>query len=138
MDQSNASGLPRMHGCRRRLSTAARQTATALLVVMMLPAVAAMGQDTLRCRGRLVKIGDTAQQVRKCCGGPDDIHTEERDPNTWIARYDYDPYGRPRLPYLTRGPIHVENWTYDFGPNRLPYFLRFENGRLVGIASGHR
>lgn len=108
------------------------------LFLAMLPASVVMAQDSLRCRGRLIEIGDKAAEVRELCGAPAAIDSEERYPDTWISRYAYDPYGRPRLPYLIEGPIHDERWTYDFGTNRLPYYLHFENGRLVGIESGRR
>lgn len=108
-----------------------------LLSTSLIPQ-AAMARDSLRCQSRLVEIGDTPQEVRELCGAPEDVYTEERYRDAWISRYEYDAYGRPRLPYLVRGPIHYERWTYDFGTNRLPYYLHFENGRLVRIESGSR
>jgi hypothetical protein len=109
----------------------------AILIVGGLPP-AVWSRDSLRCGNRLVEAGDTPQEVWELCGTPVDIHTEERFPDTWISKFEYDVYGRPRLPYLVQGPIHYERWTYDFGANRLPYYLYFENGRLVRIESGRR
>jgi hypothetical protein len=110
----------------------------ALLLSLVFPTTNAGARDSLRCRGRLVQIGDTPDEVRTLCGPPDDIASEERYPDAWISKYDYDPYGRPRLPYLIEGPIHYEWWTYDFGSNRLPYDLLFENAKLIRIESGRR
>ena len=108
------------------------------LLTMLLLATGSLARDSLRCQSRLAEVGDTSQEVRELCGAPADIYTEERYPDAWISRYEYDPYGRPRLPDLVKGPILYERWTYDFGTNRLPYYLHFENGRLVRIESGRR
>jgi hypothetical protein len=32
--------------------------------------------------------------------------------------------------------VPVEEWTYDFGPQRFIQFLTFEDGRLVRVQSG--
>lgn len=120
------------------MASALRLTAVVVLVSTLLVPQAAAAQDSLRCQGRLIEIGDSPDDVRELCGPPTDIHSEDRYPDAWISKYEYNPYGRPRLPYLTQGPIHSEKWTYDFGINRLPYYLHFENGRLVWIESGNR
>ena len=118
--------------------SALQRMAIVLLILGTLPPATATARDSLRCGSRLVEVGDTPQEVRELCGAPAHIYTEERYPDAWISRYEYDPYGRPRLPYLVQGPVHYERWTYDFGTNRLPYYLHFENGRLDRIESGSR
>jgi hypothetical protein len=123
-----------IHHC----SFAVLRLATAILLLLSLSITGATAGDSLRCRGRLVEIGDTPDEVRELCGPPDKISSEERYPDTWVSKYGYDQYGRPLLPYLIEGPIHYERWTYDFGTNRLPYELYFENARLIRIESGRR
>lgn len=123
-----------IHHC----SFAVLRLATAILLLLSLSLAGATAGDSLRCRGRLVEIGDTPDEVRELCGPPGDISSEERYPDTWVSKYDYDQYGRPRLPYLIEGPIDYERWTYDFGTNRLSYDLYFENARLIRIESGRR
>jgi hypothetical protein len=130
--------LPLVPGSCRFIEVTHWPAAVVLIVFLMLTPAVAAARDSLRCQGRLVEIGDTPDEVRALCGPPDKISSEERYPDTWISRYDYDQYGRPRLPYLTEGPIHYEKWTYDFGSNRLPYYLHFENGKLTRIESGRR
>jgi len=127
-----------MDGYRRLMSAAHCLMAVVVLGSALLVPQAARAQNSLRCQGRLIEIGDRPEEVRDLCGAPVDVHSEERYPDAWISKYDYDSYGRPRLPYLIEGPIHYEKWTYDFGTNRLPYYLYFENGRLIRIESGRR
>lgn len=124
--------------CHRLFRVTIQMARITLFILPVLMAAHADAQDSLRCRNRLVEIGDPSQEVRKLCGAPDKVYREERFPEAWISRYEYDPYGRPRLPYLTDGPIHYERWTYHFGSNRLPYRLYFENGYLVRIESGRK
>ena len=127
-----------MYKHRRLTSSGLCLTAMVVLMSTLLVPRAAMTQDSLRCQGRLIEFGDSPEKVRKLCGAPTDVYPEERYSDAWISRYEYDPYGRPRLPSLTKGPIQYEKWTYDFGTNRLPYYLHFENGRLMRIESGNR
>lgn len=138
MVNQNADTIPPLCRCRRLLRVTIQMARITLFILPVLMAAHADAQDSLRCRNRLVEIGDPSQEVRKLCGAPDNVHMEERFPDAWISKYEYDPYGRPRLPYLIDGPIHYERWTYHFGSNRLPYRLYFENGFLVRIESGSK
>ena len=84
------------------------------------------------------KIKIPAKKVVKKCGEPDHVETREVYPDTWISKqYDYQD-DRFKAPYLLRGPILQELWTYRFGPNRLPYYLHFQNGRLTHLETGRR
>ena len=112
--------------------------AAGIMVFWERPYSDAVAGDSLRCHGRLVEIGDTTEEVRSICGEPEDIRREKLHPDSWISKYDYDSYGNPRLPYLIKGPVNLERWTYDFGSNRLPYYLDFENGRLIHFETGIR
>jgi len=90
-----------------------------LTALTALPRVA--GADTLRCDGRLVDSGDLAIEVIDACGEPDLVDRWEADPH----------HHHHFLP-------DVEEWTYNFGPGRLLYILRFRGGRLVTIdTAGH-
>ena len=107
---------------------------TALLVVSSQDV---MGRS-LRCAGKLVMIGDYQADVSYKCGEPDHVETYGLYPDTWIAdRYDYHD-DRYKAPYLLKGPLVREVWTYQFGPNRLPYYLHFQNGRLRRLETGRR
>lgn len=121
-----------------RVSASHWYTATVLLLLLMLSTPGNAARDSLRCQGRLVEIGDTPEEVQDTCGPPQHSQREEIHPDTWISRYyDYE-HERYRAPYLIKGPIRREIWTYDFGSNRLPYYLHFENDRLIRIEIGRR
>lgn len=74
------------------------------------------------CGNELVSEGDTSAEVFLKCGEPlwRDKHIEET--------VDIIPGGATRKVYIV-----VEEWLYNFGPSKWMYYLRFENGRLVGI-----
>jgi hypothetical protein len=92
--------------------------------------------EGLSCKDRIVNIGDGQYRVRSLCGPPDDIqqHIEQR------------PVRRPiRIPCGARwcttyiediADVPVEEWTYDFGPQRFLQYLTFETGRLVRVRAG--
>ena len=103
--------------------------------LMIVFSAEAMGRS-LRCDGRLVKIGDFQHEVVAKCGDPQHVQTYEDFPNEWVSkRYD-DDEERFKAPYLLRSPIKREMWTYQRGPNHLPYYLYFHKGRLTRIKIG--
>jgi hypothetical protein len=94
--------------------------------------------DTMRCNGRLVVIGDAASEVMDTCGEPDEIERREENHRSFISQiYDYE-LKRYILPKLIKGPILMEQWTYNFGSNRLIRHLHFENGKLIKIETGEK
>jgi hypothetical protein len=96
------------------------------------------GDDTLRCRGRLAVIGDSASDVLNKCGEPDEVEQWKENNHSYISQiYDYE-LERYILPKLIKGPILVEQWTYNFGSNRLIRYLHFENGKLIKIETGDK
>ncbi len=102
------------------------------LILMITLSAEARGRS-LRCDGRLVMIGDFEHEVVAKCGDPQKIETYADLPDEWVSRqYDYDEE-RFKAPYLLRSPINREVWTYQQGPNRLPYYLYFDKGRLTRI-----
>lgn len=82
-------------------------------VVFSAPAAA----DTMRCGDRLVHVEDTVGEVLAACGEP-----------AW------------RVERIASKPDFVieqeQDWTYDFGPNRLLQTLVFRRGRLAAIEAG--
>lgn len=81
----------------------------------------------LRCNGRLVHTGDHQIEVLAKCGEP-----------LWRERWEDDVYERRFFDTLERRTQVMEEWIYDFGPNRLLHLLRFRNGRLIEITTGDR
>ena len=106
--------------------------------VALLMCAGASAGETLRCGSRLVSIGDGMSTVKNACGEPDRIEIREEAENAWVQRH-YDPKeGRYQAPRLIKGPIRVEVWIYDPGPQRLVRRLRFENEELVRIDTESR
>jgi hypothetical protein len=96
------------------------------------------GNRSLRCAGELVNIGDFQHEVVAKCGDPQSVENFEDYPGEWVAKYYEDDQGRPKAPYLLKSPINREIWTYQLGPNHLPYDLYFYKGRLTRIEVGRR
>lgn len=72
--------------------------------------------DTMRCGSRVVSVEAHAAEVLSACGTPD----------------FRDVFSHP----AAHGPgvlADIEQWTYNFGPNKLLHVLRLRNGRLVRI-----
>ena len=109
----------------------------AALIGLLCHDVMAAGRS-MRCASRLVKVGDFQSEVIARCGDPQYVETFEDHPGKWVSKYAEDAYGRFKAPYLLKSPINKEIWTYQFGPNRLPYYLYFYKGRLTRIESGRR
>jgi hypothetical protein len=93
----------------------------------------AASAESMRCKDRLVSIGQRAYDVSSLCGPPDDVqqHVERR----FVRR-------RVRVPCSQYGwcdtaiEVPVEVWTYDFGPQRLLQYVTLEQGVVVRIESG--
>lgn len=100
-----------------------------MMLLIFLVSVATLPAHALRCGNALVAEGDHKTEVLRKCGDPInvDIRFERRnvvDPHHGSHRPDYD-----RV-YPT---AEVEEWTYNFGPQRFMQLLRFENGILKEI-----
>ncbi len=73
----------------------------------------------LRCDEGIVDQGDRTFDVLRQCGEPDFV-------DRWFEGLAFAyPFG-----------VEVEEWYYDFGPQRLVRMLRFRNGRLVSVETG--
>ncbi len=80
--------------------------------------------DSLRCpeTDRIIHDGDTFAEVLSICGEP-----QFRNESAVVLR---------RINRFESVAIPIEDWTYDFGPNKFIQFLRFEGGRLKKITHG--
>jgi hypothetical protein len=108
-----------------------------LFFLLSLSAGSTYALDTLRCGQVIVSIGDHKTDVYTKCGDP--IQTDERieylimgdfrgqlTEHRWVTA---PPIG---FNYL---PVHVEEWIYNFGPQRFMQLLRFEDSILKDIRS---
>ena len=78
---------------------------------------------SLRCKGRLIDIGDTMEEVATLCGAPLGRTVVEIPTRTRIGS------GYSRLVGITT----YERWTYDRGWGRFPVVLTFDQGRVRHI-----
>lgn len=80
--------------------------------------------DSMRCGTKLMTDGDPLDKVVAYCGPPSSIERRE------ILR----PFGYYRgITVHSSYEVSVELWTYNFGPHKLMYRLRFEDGLLVDV-----
>src|SRR5262245_56082381 len=100
-----------------------------LLIAAALAFAAPAMADSMRCGSKLMTDGDPADKVQSYCGPPVSIERRE------ILR----PWGYQRgVTVHSTYEVSVEIWTYNFGPNKLMYRLRFEDGLLVDVDTlGH-
>jgi hypothetical protein len=86
--------------------------------------------DTLRCGNKLVATGDTTYDVRGRCG----------DPAFATRRVEYRTVSgfAPGVGASRTFEVVIDEWTYDFGPQKFVQHLIFEQGYLVRVISGHR
>lgn len=108
-----------------------------LCLGLLLPHLASA--DSLRCKNRLVSIGDGTHDVRSLCGLPD--ATQQRIEKRSVMRQVRVPCAQPGPSYCIAAvqdtiEVTVEVWTYDFGPQRFLQYLTFEQGTLIRMQSG--
>ena len=99
-------------------------------------APAAHADFGLRCGTRLVSVGDSSFQVKSLCGTPDDV--QQRTEVRTVRRAVSVPCSVGYCQSMVEDTIQVqiEEWTYDFGPQRFIQFLTFANGKLQVVTSG--
>ena len=81
----------------------------------------------LRCGTALVSDGASKSDVVAKCGEP--IAKESRTESEEVKERDGDTSTK-RVVNKT-----FEEWTYNFGPNRLMQVVVFENGKLIDVKS---
>jgi hypothetical protein len=102
--------------------------ASLILVGSLAVAVPARAEGGFRCGSRLVRNGETEDDVAGKCGDPDGVRTwtEVQTESLWEN-------GRQ----IERSvPIEYAEWKYDFGRDRLQRYLTFVQGRLTAVRTG--
>lgn len=87
----------------------------------------------MRCRGRLIDPGDSPSRVRALCGDPTDVSTRVVERERAVHRRGP---GGTIVSDSIRVSVEVQEWTYDFGPQRFVRRLIFEDGVLIRISTG--
>jgi hypothetical protein len=113
----------------RPRSLASFSLASVALIAALLGAVPrARAEGGFRCGSRVVRNGETEDDVAGKCGDPDDVRTwtEVRTESVWEG-------GRK----IERSvPIEYSEWKYDFGRDRLLRYLTFVQGHLTAVRTG--
>jgi uncharacterized protein DUF2845 len=94
--------------------------------------------DGMRCGDRLVNTGDSTYDVKSRCGPPQDA-TRRVETRTERRRVRV-PCGRgearcDRVQEVSTDVL-IDEWTYDFGPQRFIHYLTFVDGRLYRVGTG--
>jgi hypothetical protein len=111
------------------------------LVLMALPVSAddESPSSTLICGNYVISRGARQSDVERKCGRPTYVQRwdEERIKRDYYQNIPAQtPEELSQQPLFLKEYVPVEEWTYNFGPTRFIYYLRFENGRLTRITSG--
>lgn len=101
----------------------------ALVLAALLPA-AVRADDSLRCDGGIVSVGDSKLDLLGKCGWPA-LREERAGERTAVLRERGASVLVQRT--VTASP---ERWTYDFGPNRFLQVVVVELGRVVRVERG--
>lgn len=103
------------------------RSAAALLIAMLLHSTAfATASGSMRCKGGIVSLGDTAGKVMGSCGQPAFTTQRERKESTATGK------GSKSKSATT---VTIDDWTFNFGPNEFQYRVVMENGVVTGIES---
>ena len=95
-----------------------------ILLALVLASSGPAAADSMRCGSKLMTDGDPQDKVAAYCGQPASIERHEI-----LRGYSY----HNNIPINSSYEVSVELWTYNFGPNKLMYRLRFEDGLLVDV-----
>ncbi|HLM48717.1 MAG TPA: DUF2845 domain-containing protein [Myxococcaceae bacterium] len=100
-----------------------------LSLLLPTPAEAA----TLRCGNQLVADGASKSDVLLKCGEP-----MAKESRSEAASDKLKQRGEDGTTTTTEKTVikTIDEWTYNFGPNRLIQVVVFENGKLVDVRSG--
>jgi hypothetical protein len=105
-----------------------KPTLYSILVMLIVTATQvpsyAVQTGTLYCDGQIVSIGNTAGEVISKCGQP--TYTFQHEQKI-VDEY----YTTSRI--ITT--IIIDDWTFNFGPDRFQYRLLLKNGRVAEIES---
>ena len=94
--------------------------------------------DGMRCGNRLISTGDSTYDVRSRCGEPRDAtrRTETRTERRRVRVACANGEARCEREQEVSAEVVVDEWTYDFGPQRFVHYLTFLDGKLARVATG--
>ncbi len=86
----------------------------------------AADSGSMRCKGGIVSIGNSAGEVTAKCGAPATATQSSR------KLVEKGPYGIKSAIVTT---VVVDNWIFNFGPSEFQYQLELQDGRVSRIES---
>lgn len=96
----------------------------------------------IRCGTQVVTEGDSLQYVEKICGSPElkrqrsVVVTRGLEGNRLRFNGRNSRLNQNIQQYLEYSEqVIIDEWEYNFGPNRLKQRVTFENGRIISIKS---
>jgi|SRR4051812_22645217 hypothetical protein len=103
-------------------------TLVAASVVGAFAVTPARAEGGFRCGAKLVRNGETQDDVSAKCGDPDAVRnwTEYQTESVWVGNHKIE----------RSVPIEYAEWKYDFGRDRLIRYLVFVQGRLRDVRTG--
>lgn len=104
-----------------------RSRSSSFLIALPLLCLLPLSAHALRCPQGLVAVGDHKVDVLDACGEP---LTKDQVFENPVRVLTLD--GRRVLQTLGVG-IPVDEWIYEFSPQRFRQLLRFRNNRLVAV-----
>jgi len=87
---------------------------------------------TLRCGNQLVADGASRSDVLLKCGEPMAKESRSEAVSDKLKQRGEDTTTTTEKTVIKT----IDEWTYNFGPNRLIQVVVFENGKLVDVRSG--
>ena len=103
------------------------RVAIAPFLLLFTSALLAPAAHALRCPDGIVAVGDHVSEVLDACGEPAHRGTVVEQPSRVILAD-----GRPVAQVLPTGLV-IEEWVYEFSPQRFRRLLRFRGNRLLEI-----
>lgn len=100
----------------------------ALMIVLALVFGATDNLFAFRCGNDLVEKGDRKIEVLKKCGEPASVDEWDEVRRIPASRFGLSSRGLEQ--------VRVEEWTYNFGPQRFLQTYRFENGQVTEMKFG--
>lgn len=96
---------------------------TTVVTILLLHAGAADAYGSLRCKGRLIDVGESAANVLKLCGSPS-MRIVSRVPVRAAVKTGYTRFN---------GFATAEQWVYDRGWGKFPAVLYLDDGTIRRI-----
>ncbi|MCP3169541.1 DUF2845 domain-containing protein [Myxococcus qinghaiensis] len=86
---------------------------------------------SMRCGSNLIADGATPSDARMKCGEPMSTHVRQESTSTKNRVRE----GKENSSTTQTVTVQVEEWTYNFGPNRLMQVVTFTDGKLTDVRS---